>query len=209
MARPTVYVETNFVLEICFRRPEAEAATEILGLAERKLVDLAIPAFCLVEARGPVQAELKRADRLTDELDAFSAQADRFRQSGLPSAPLTYAARLLETLESVEWPAFANALTGVLSAARLIPLDHGSIRGSHIFASALGLDRWDAAVFACVWDEAVHRRPDGLLVFVSSDNRFVNAARGDLERQGIRSFSSIADALGYLRHLLADDEESN
>lgn len=43
------YVESNFVLELAFEQAEMEACAELLALAKSGRIQLAVPAFALVE----------------------------------------------------------------------------------------------------------------------------------------------------------------
>ena len=44
-----VYIESNFVLEFALLQEEHQSCGTIIGLAESRTIDLAIPAFSLFE----------------------------------------------------------------------------------------------------------------------------------------------------------------
>jgi predicted nucleic acid-binding protein len=64
----TVYVESNFVLEIALGQEQASAAEAILDRAEGGEVKLALPAFSLSEPFAAVRRRANDTQRLGNEL---------------------------------------------------------------------------------------------------------------------------------------------
>ena len=65
----TVYVETNFVLELALGQEQADSCREIFHLAESDNLVLAIPAYSLMEPYEKLIRDAQRRQSLANELD--------------------------------------------------------------------------------------------------------------------------------------------
>ncbi len=75
-----VYIESNFVLEIALQQEEANAALEILALAETSKITLAIPIFALIEPFWSLSFRLKERKEL---INTLNTQLNQFKRSRL------------------------------------------------------------------------------------------------------------------------------
>ena len=66
----TVYVESNFVLEQSLQQEECDSCAEIIELASKGRVTLAVPAFSLAEPHVAILRKEKARSRLSNDLRA-------------------------------------------------------------------------------------------------------------------------------------------
>src|SRR5438477_1309559 len=64
----TVYVESNFVLEQSLQQEECDSCAEIIDLALKGRVSLAVPAFSLAEPHVAISGKEKIRARLSNDL---------------------------------------------------------------------------------------------------------------------------------------------
>jgi predicted nucleic acid-binding protein len=104
----TVYVESNFVLEIALGQEQVDAAQAILNRAERGEITLALPASSLIEPFSTITHRSRRIRQLRGQLTVQLRELARSRPHqeevvALDSLPLLLAsveARELERLTS-------------------------------------------------------------------------------------------------------------
>ena len=75
----TVYVESNFVLELALEQEECDSCNAIVELANRGLVVLAVPAFSLAEPHVAIAGKEKARNQLRRDLDAHVRDLARSR----------------------------------------------------------------------------------------------------------------------------------
>jgi hypothetical protein len=64
----TVYVESNFVLEQSLQQEECDSCGEIIDLASKGRIMLAVPAFSLAEPHLAILGKEKARSRLSNDL---------------------------------------------------------------------------------------------------------------------------------------------
>src|SRR5271165_3499695 len=64
----TAYVESNFVLEQSLQHEECESCAEIIDLASKGRIMLAVPAFSLAEPHVAILGKEKARSRLSNDL---------------------------------------------------------------------------------------------------------------------------------------------
>jgi hypothetical protein len=72
-----VYVESNFVLEIVLEQEQHQACEAILTLAESRAIELALPAFALVEPYESMVRDERDGRLLAQRLRASATQLQR------------------------------------------------------------------------------------------------------------------------------------
>ncbi|MFB6097713.1 MAG: PIN domain-containing protein [Salinibacter sp.] len=79
----TVYVETNFVLELALGQEQSQSCRTILQLAEADEIRLVIPAYSLMEPYEKLIRDAQRRQSLAEDLEQELMQlgrADAFEQ---------------------------------------------------------------------------------------------------------------------------------
>src|SRR6266852_7690785 len=64
----TVYFESNFVLEQALQQEGCDSCAEIIGLASKGRITLAVPAFSLAEPHVAISGKEKARSRLSNDL---------------------------------------------------------------------------------------------------------------------------------------------
>ncbi len=64
----TVYVESNFVLEQSLQQEECDSCAQIIDLASKGHITLAVPAFSLAEPHVAILGKEKARTRLSNDL---------------------------------------------------------------------------------------------------------------------------------------------
>jgi predicted nucleic acid-binding protein len=151
----TVYVETNFILEVALRQEEHEACEHLMTAAEAASARLVIPAFSLVEGWNTLRRRREERQRL---LPALRTQADTLSRSAGASnvfAHLLTEWSLLEpALRQSEEDGMRDACARVVACAEVVDMTSADVSRALELAERLGLRIEDAVVLAAVLQHA-------------------------------------------------------
>ncbi|WP_437953261.1 hypothetical protein WME98_23165 [Sorangium sp. So ce296] len=198
-----LYVETHWILS-CVQAEEWEA-TDLLRLRpDHAALSVYLPAFCIAEAI----ARFRTIERSANE---FRDQQLKKRRHDVRSIQHGEAKRLIAALEnaieeqdrligvlSYEFDHFIEAIFA--SDVALIPENHDAVKRAHGYVRSLDMSRGDAIVLGTIVEHAA-RQSEPRKAFVSGNSKDFGprtAACRELEGQGIRGFSRVSDALGWL-----------
>jgi PIN domain-containing protein len=169
-----VYVETNFVLELTYLQEGCDSCEELLKLAEGGAINLVLPAFSAVEARGTWKLDATRRADVHAKLEQEIKQLRRskpFKEIRGQTNLLTTAlidnvqedrTRLEEILDRI-------GKIGVMQA-----LDQNIIAKARKFEQDLALSPQDAVVYGSVL-EHLQGTAAGPKVFVTRNAKDFSA----------------------------------
>ena len=185
-----VYVETNFVLQIALSQEEVASAADILLLAERGQIELAIPVFSLCEPFSTLSfREVERA-RLSDQLAAYATQLRRSLASSLSHRD---AVSRVEVLPSVlievmreESSHLESIIERLLHTSQVLPLSSHVFEQARRYVLRYSLKIQDAIVYAAIISDLANRPVDDNKCFLSND---VRAFSYHTIRQELRRFN--------------------
>ena len=157
----TVYVETNFVLEIVFSQEQSPACLKILALAERRQISLVLPAYCLLEPFETINrrhgARTELVSRLERELFQLERSAQFAEQVG-PAGQLT--SQLMTSSTEQERNAFDEFRPKLVAASEIVPLTGEIIHAGLGFERLHNLSVPDAIVYASIRSHLETVRPE-------------------------------------------------
>lgn len=199
-----VYVETNFLLELAFAQPHAEACEALIQLAEARTIQLAIPVFCFVEA-----AETRR--RRIGVVRTFSqAPTPPAALNQLPWVQRAVDAFRDEIMREVAETSrrLAEVHTRMMQVAIMLPLDHAALTQRDTLEVRCGLDPPDAAVLASMM-VAMRAPAEGAVpsVLLNSNTRDFDdkPVRELLAEHGVQLIPSFREGLNFVRRRLGQD----
>jgi hypothetical protein len=146
----TAYVESNFVLEQALQQEQCDACDEILSLAARGALFLVIPAFSLAEPHQALALKEKARNRLSNELRAQISELGRSRPYRRVPDDFTALASVLIRSAEQEREGLQRAVTGLLRAAEVTPLDSEILISAGDLQVTLAMSGQDALVLASV-----------------------------------------------------------
>lgn len=145
-----VLVETNFVLELVFSRDKFASCRALIDMAEKKVIDLLLPAYSMVEPNEAIirrrKARLKAYDTITSEIREIN-RSTPFEEAANQLAQLT--GLLIQVGES-EQDELRKVICQLLNVASLIDLNTGILQQALAFQADLSMSPQDAVVFASV-----------------------------------------------------------
>lgn len=166
----TVYVESNFILEIALGQREAATAASILQAAARQEFVLAIPSNALFEPFSTVNRRLERRNRPQKELAEIIGDLKRSEPHRDDVDALERALDLFLAIEERERERLNQTVQLVLDTATVIAIDARTYGEALDCATAFGFNKMqDALVFAAVRRDLNGRFRQGLDVFVTKD----------------------------------------
>ena len=195
-----LYVETNFGLELARDQAEAPACRSLLSLCVAGHVELAIPAFALVEPWHSMEEVKRRRERLRREIRAELQQLARSAacrdRAGMFDEPLSI---LLQRAEEDD-ERLRQAQAALQESAEVIPLTATVLELAGHLSRANSLSAPDAVILASV---AMHLETSVAApsCFVARDSDFGSASVfAELSTRGCEKvLFRFADALAYVR----------
>lgn len=206
MTPPTVYVESNFLIELVFQQEEAAACADILLMAEAGSCELVLPLFALVEPAETVRRRrdemLQFAITLTNNL----RQLERMGAVGLdPGAHTLQSTQFRDAVN--DWvPRFEQTRERVMRIARrLIPLESTTIeRAQQLVRDDILPREPDAIMLASVLADLGKGRPESL--FLNRNTKDFSEVASILNPLGCSVIGSFAKGLARLKAQLKPAE---
>ena len=196
----TVYVESNFLLEIALQQEQSASAEDLLARAEAGHLMLRWPGFCLAECLG---ALMRRGSDRRQVQAAVHRQAGDLARSGAHASfaeTLRRVSQELVDIEALESSRFDGVVRKLLGIGPPISLDAETYANAAAYRSKHDLEPKDAVVYACVISDLGRARDRTPSLFVSKDAKAFEASdlEADLARLGctyVRSFDSALKAV--------------
>jgi predicted nucleic acid-binding protein len=172
----TVYVETNFVLELALGQEQSESCREVLRLAESDALVLAVPAYSLMEPYETLIRDAQRRQSLASELkqeltqlgraEAFESEIDTFEEL----------AALLTRRREQEMGRLRSTKERLLQVGNVLALSSSALEESLRLQGDLNLSPQDAGVLASVLQ---HLRSENTDESSTEPSCFVNRDASD------------------------------
>lgn len=197
-----VYVESNFVLEVVLEQEQHRACEELLTLAESQAVELALPAFALVEPHESMVRDERDGKRLAQSLRASATQLQRTASIVADVPRLHDAGDLLVRAAQEAWTRFNDLRMRLLGAAHLLALDAAAVRDASQLIAEFGLGLPDAVILASVIADA--RTQPSPTVFINRNAKdFDNDVKARLAQVNCLLLWSFNGGLQRVTHMIA------
>jgi predicted nucleic acid-binding protein len=165
-----VYVESNFVLELALLQEQHASCEKILCLCESADIQLAIPAYSLIEPYETLIRHHHQRKRIKTDLDGEIRQIARtagYTQRLRGFQDLT--ALLIDSADE-EASALESVRTRLLKSAEIIPLSNEILAAASQYRRAHDLSPQDAVVYASVLSDLNQFTPP-LSCFLNRNSR--------------------------------------
>jgi hypothetical protein len=195
----TVYIETNFVLELSLQQEECDACADILKLASQELIVLAVPAFSLAEPHVAILAKEKARTQLSRDLRNQLRDLGRSRPHRAVPASFDALADVLAASAQSERDGVRDAVSDILGAANVIPLDERILKSALGIQVEFGMSGQDAIVLASVLAHLEASRPSESCFLNRNSKDFDDPdIRDRLEHYGCKFFGKFEHGLRYI-----------
>jgi hypothetical protein len=196
----TVYVESNFVLEVALQQEESDTCRAIIELAHRGQIILAAPAFSLAEPHVAIVGKEKVRSQLRRELDAHLRDLARSKPHRTVSTDFAALAAVLAASAQFEREGVRDTVLDLLQRAEVIALDDTILKSALDIQVEFGISGQDAIVLASVLAHLDARRPMQSCFLNRNTRDFDDPdIRKRLDKYGCRFFGKFAQALSYLQ----------
>jgi hypothetical protein len=149
-----VYAESNLVLELVLEQEQGLACEQIVGLAERKRIELALPAYALLE---PYQTIVRRDNDRKALIEAIRRERVQLRRTASLAGDvgrLQDADDLLLRASQDAFTRLSEVRTRLLLCAEVLVVDAGTLKAAEADASRFGLAFPDAVMVSAVFRDA-------------------------------------------------------
>lgn len=205
----TVYVETNFVLELALGQEQSDSCREILDMAKSRVLDLRIPAYSLMEPYQTLTRDAQRRQSLANELEREIIQLGRAEAFQSNIDAFEELAALLTRRREQEMSRLHETKEGLLSTGNVLPLSTTTLEKSLHLQDTYDLSPQDACVLATVLRHLRSRDPESRASKISC---FINRDASDfgdpdieeqLAQYGCHIKYRFDDGLAYIRGRLS------
>lgn len=199
----TVYVESNFVLEIALGQEQSDVAEEILARAERGEIELAVPSFSLAEPFSTVVQRRRSRRRLVSQLNDQVGEIARSIPHREDLPPLQGVPAVMARIDRRETEVLVATVGRLLAASTVLPIDAEIYRQALDYRLRYGFSEQDGIIFASILGHLVENARPGLRVFVTKNWRDFSGAALEQQLKQHRcallgSFAAAASVLGQL-----------
>ena len=149
----TVYVESNFVLELALLQEQHESCDRVVSLASENRVRLVVPAYSLVEPYETLMRFFKKRQAIGEEVRAELRQLGRSAPYEEQTAALEDLTALFIRSQEDERNRLEDVLGRLLKVAELVPLT-ASVIAEALHHQQQGFSPQDAVVYASVLQHA-------------------------------------------------------
>jgi predicted nucleic acid-binding protein len=146
----TLYVESNFVLEIALGQEEAASAEKLLAAAEADAIQIGIPSFALSEPFSRVTRGIRDRGKLKDQLNSLVRQLSRSSPHSVEIEALPNVPDLIARIDQREVDRLVSTIQRLLTTAKIIELDVGAFQTAIAFQERYGFGMEDAVILAVV-----------------------------------------------------------
>lgn len=194
-----VYVETNFVLELALNQPQASVCERLLTLAESGSLELAVPAFCLVEPLWTLGHRRGQRQRLKESLDQELRQLRRSGRARDQVPGLLQLSTTLVQLARDDEKQLSQVQRRLMDCSTVLAMDAQVLNESQSAQRRRDLSGPDAVVFASVLCD-LRQRPPTSAHFVTLNSKDFDEPRlvEDLADQGCLLHTSFKAAMKQL-----------
>lgn len=173
----SIYVETNFVLELVFQQGEYKSCEAVLALCQSHPVKLIIPAYSLVEPNEKLYRQAQKRTKLQEELNQELNQLKRSEVYRTRVQNLQDTASLIIASTQEERSRFSLYRNQLLDVAEIITLSQKILSHAAIYEFEYGLSAQDSVVYASVMHHLEDRKPQNAC--------FLNRNSKDFDRPDI------------------------
>jgi predicted nucleic acid-binding protein len=146
----TIYVESNFVLELALGQEQADAAEDIVRRAERGEIELAFPAFSLSEPFATVAQRAKARSGVAKSLDEHRRELARSSPHRGDLGPLEAVPAVLAEIGRRELSMLAATMGRMLEAGTPLQLDRAVFQEAIRVQDRHGFTVQDGIVYASI-----------------------------------------------------------
>ncbi|MGH2558392.1 MAG: hypothetical protein ACRDJH_04945 [Thermomicrobiales bacterium] len=197
----TVFVESNFVIELALGQEQLDSVEALLRLAERAEVDLAIPIFALSEPFGTILHRGRERGKLIGQIRVNLRELERSRPHHGDVARLQPMPDILSAIEQREDELLDAAVGRLLGVTRGLNTAAPTFELALQYKRQYGLATLDAIIYATVIDELTRLSIEGGHYFVSKNARDFDTPgiRAHLKSLGCTFVASFDEALRLVR----------
>jgi predicted nucleic acid-binding protein len=198
-----VIVESNFVIELAYRQAEFADTEQLVVLAERRAIELVVPACALFE---PYETLVRRRKQRAETVKKLREEISQLgRSQHFEKLPETSEAisQTLSGAAEVEHRALDEALERLANCATVIPLSGAIFKDSLAARIQFSLQPQDSMVFASV-DHFLKERGGAESVFANKNSADFSGPEIEtyLERHGCKVIASFSNTRQYVESLL-------
>lgn len=201
----TVLIESNFIFEIALNQEQAYYCTQLISLCEKGLIQLVIPAYCLVEPYEKLNRQEKSRKQLVNQL---SSEINQLKRNNAYQNQLLHVDNLTDLLiksSLLEQTHFDNLSEHLLTISTIIPLSTSILKTASIYRqNPYELSYQDAIVYASILDFLQHTSLSTTLFLNKNSKDFATPdIIRDLNTHSCKLFSHFEHAYKYLQTLLS------
>ena len=194
----TVYIETNFILEIALLQEQWEHCEQILALCDALDVKVAVPSYCLVEPFETLIRRQRNRTRMKEELDRELMQISRTETNRQSLSEFENITNILPRSAQDDSSRFDRVCETLLQTCDIIPLNSEILMLSGKYRQQRDLTHQDAIVYTTILSE-LGKRGSSRNFFISRDGDFTDQDTID-ELQGYNC--TLLTDFGHAYHVI-------
>ena len=169
----TIYVETNFILEIALLQEQWEDCEQILALCDTLDAKIAVPSYCLVEPFETLIRRQRNRTRMKEQLDRELRQISRTETNRESLSEFENITNILPRSAQDDSSRFDRVCEMLLRICDVIPLTSEILMLSGKYRQERDLTHQDAIVYTTILSE-LGKQGSSRNFFISRDGDFTD-----------------------------------
>jgi hypothetical protein len=195
----TVYVESNFVLERALQQEQSDSCSQIMDLASKGSIRLAVPAFALAEPHDAISRKEAARSRLSSDLRSHLTELGRSKPHRAIPASFDALAEILVSNARQQREGLRSTVSELLRYADVIALDAPVLKSAAEIQVQYGLSGQDAIVLASVLAHLDDAKPAESCFLNRNEKDFGDPSiRESLETRGCKFLARFDEGLRYI-----------
>lgn len=196
----TVYVETNWMLDVSLKQERHGYSMEIMRFAERNKISLALPVVSITESYHVIigrkietEEIVKRCKKKLDSIKRSDIKEHR-----VLAAPLRKSILKMEELYEREKQQLDKTVKNILAIVQILPIKQSNFDKSLSIQKNLGLEPFDSLIYSLVREHAATCKKDK--IFLNYDKHFKATPElmKDMKKLSIKFFNDGEKCIDYL-----------
>lgn len=198
-----VYVESNFLLELAYMQEEHESCERLLLLGEQGRIQLALPTFCVAEARMSMARQIRDRAKFYESLTRQIRELSRSRPySDVEAKTRDFTSALIGSGEE-ERRRLDQAIQRMMRCGRMLPTTADVLRDAHSAEISFGLSPQDSVVYASVVTDFGNAEANRCFLNRNTKDFSDPDIQNELATANCKLLTSFAAGIGYITHSLS------
>lgn len=198
----TVYVESNWILDVSLKQERYKYSMEILRFAEENKISLIIPMVSIAESCHVIIDRKIKTEAIVENCKKKLHTIERsdIKEHRTLARPLRESILKMKELYEREKKQLDETVKNILAIAQILPINSRNFCESISIQTNLGLDPFDSLIYSLVREHAATCKEDKIFLNYDEDFKATSQLKKDMRKASIKFFIDGKKCIDYLHN---------